>query len=109
MVNFLLCDLNRASFSVGQSLVNVTVVQLCEVVLHGRQLGVHVRVSLLACSTARSLLGRWRRLHDLLLRYLDSILLQLVGRHALGKLLQHLVVTAPLPCLSENLSVVLFE
>ena len=40
----------------------------------------------------RHLLGRWRRLHDLLLQYLDSLLFQLVGRHALGTLLQHLVV-----------------
>ena len=45
------------------------------------------------CTLIRHLLGRWRRLHDLLLlRYLDSLLLQLVGRHALGRLLQHLVV-----------------
>ena len=65
MVIFLLCDLNRASFSVSHHLVNATVVQLCEEVHHGRQLGVHVRVSLLTCaelcsrlqlcSTARSL------------------------------------------------------
>ena len=64
MVNFLLRDLNRASFSVSHHLVNATVA-LCDVVHHGRQLGVHVRVSLLTCaelcsrlqlrSTARSL------------------------------------------------------
>ena len=50
MANFLLCDLNRASFSVSHHLVNATVVQLCEVVHHGRPLGVHVRVSLLSCA-----------------------------------------------------------
>ena len=44
------------------------------------------------CTLIRHLLGRWRRLHDLLLRYLDNLLLQLVGGHALGRLLQHLVV-----------------
>ena len=51
--------------SVGHCLINATVVQLCEGVHHGGQLGVHVRVSLLTCaelcprlllgSTARSL------------------------------------------------------
>ena len=108
MVNFLLCDLNRASFSVSHHLVNATAVQLCEMVHHGRQLSVHVRVSLLTCaelcsrlqlcSTARSLhsdpslAGSLASSSRLLLRYLDSILLQLVGRHALGRLLQHLVV-----------------
>ena len=36
--------------SVSHCLVNATVVQLCEVVHHGRQLGVHVRVRLLTCA-----------------------------------------------------------
>ena len=39
MVHFLLCDLNHASFSVSRLLVNAPVVQLCDVVQHGRQLG----------------------------------------------------------------------
>ena len=49
------------SGAVLHCLVNVTVVQLCEVVHHGRQLG-HVRVSLL-------------NLLVLHLRYLDGVLL----------------------------------
>ena len=54
MDNFLRsCNLSRASsLSVGHCLVNTTVVQLCEVLRHGKQLGVHVRVSLLTCAAA---------------------------------------------------------
>ena len=94
------------------------VVQFCEVVHRGRQLDVHVRVSLLTCaelcsrlqlcSTARSLRSDPSPLQSfaalevvvvfsmsllvLHLRYLDSVLLQLVGRLVLGRVLQHLVV-----------------
>ena len=44
MDNFLVCNLNRASFSVSHRLVNATVVQLCEVVHKGRQVGVQFRL-----------------------------------------------------------------
>ena len=54
MVNFVLCDLNRASFSVSQ---------LCEVVHHGDNSCSCVQL-LDRCTLIRHLLGRWRR-HDL--------------------------------------------
>ena len=69
------------------------------------------------CTLIRHLLGRWRRLHGLLLRYLDSLLFQLVGRHGFRRLLQHLVVcclvwSSPLRfyvCRKTYLSVVTFQ
>ena len=93
--------------SVSHHLVLATVVQLCEVATADNSVFTFVSafsrvlscalgcscVELLdRCTLIRHLLGRWRRLHDQLMRYLDSLLFQLVGRHALGRLLQHLVV-----------------
>ena len=106
MDNFLLCNLNRASVSVSHIALSTSTFArwftaednsvFTFVSLFSRVLSCALNCSCVQlldrCTLIRHLLGRWRRLHDLLLRYLDSLLLQLVGRHALGRLLQHLVV-----------------
>ena len=123
---FLLCDLNRSSFSVSHRLVNATVVQLCEVVHHGRQLGVLVRVALLTCaelcsrlqlcSTARSLHSDPSLAGSLASSSRSPLAVPRQFSAPAGwssraqetpsascRALPGVVVTAPLPCLSERL------
>ena len=132
MVNFLLCDLNRAFFSVSHHLVNATVGQLCDVVHHGRQLGVHVRVSCLTCaelcsrlqlcSTARSLQSDPSLAWSLASSSRSAPAVPRQSSAPAGwssraretpstscRVLLGVVVTAPVPCLSEDLSAVLLE